>query len=91
MRGMLTERLDDPDPLMRRHAAAVLATSSKEPEPEPPAVPLAESIRLMKMARLCPYRSRPAGCGCSGSWCGISQALKSDAECWNCLDLYGVG
>jgi hypothetical protein len=37
---------------------------------DPPLIPLAESLELLGLVKLCQYRST-AGCGCSGARCAL--------------------
>ena len=83
MRALLTSKLDDPDPVMRAHAA--FRPADREPEPvEPPLRPVAESIRLMRAARLCVLRGVAPGCGCMT--CGATGLVVGELACWDCVE-----
>lgn len=52
--------------------------------------PVDESIRLARLAATCPYRSNFPACGCCGSRCGLTQAIKTRAACWKCVETYPI-
>jgi len=52
-------------------------------------IPLSESVRLTRLVKQCPYRSK-AACGCQGA---AACALKGGADvptavCWECVKTY---
>lgn len=52
-------------------------------------IPLSESVRLTRLVKQCPYRSK-AACGCAGSG---ACALKGGVDvptwvCWDCVRTY---
>lgn len=58
--------------------------------PSPPLIPVAESIRLTKAMKACPYRNT-VGCGCAGAWCGLrprGKQLVSHLDCFECIKRY---
>lgn len=66
-------------------------TSKPAPPPSYPTIPLAESMRLTALTRLCPYRSAPK-CGCNGA---AACALKGGVDvtiqtCWDCVKAYPI-
>jgi hypothetical protein len=54
-------------------------------------IPLAESLPLLRLVNLCPYRSRDAACGCSGSKCALRTAapIVSHLDCLDCVRRHG--
>ena len=52
-------------------------------------IPLAESLPLLHLVKLCPYRSRDADCGCTGHRCGLRSALVSHLDCLECVKRHG--
>jgi hypothetical protein len=52
-------------------------------DPRPGVVEALERVQAM---RVCPYRSIPDGCGCSGARCALRRgATVSYADCFECL------
>jgi len=51
--------------IVNRSALAEGRPTSRTPRPTPPRVPVAESLRRLKLARECPHRTDPK-CGCAG-------------------------
>ncbi|WP_165250206.1 hypothetical protein [Paludisphaera soli] len=88
LRALLASKLDDPDPVVRAHAAARLSAPAAAPGVEE-SRQLAASVRLMRTAARCPYRSTSASCGCFA--CGVAGgARRTPQECWSCVETYGV-
>jgi hypothetical protein len=89
LRVLLASKLDDPDPIVRAHAAARLAAPAAAPS-GPESRPVLASVRLMKLAAKCPHRSASAACGCYS--CALAGgARRTPQECWSCVETYGVG
>jgi hypothetical protein len=95
LKATLEEWLVSDDPVERAHAAWRLAQPGETPlagsvpPPTPAPIPLAESLPLLRLVNLCPYRST-AGCGCSGARCGLrSAATVSHRDCFDCVARYG--
>jgi hypothetical protein len=83
--------LGSDDPVERAHAAWRLAQPDVLP-PGPPPIPLPESLALLRLVKTCPYRSRDAGCGCSGHRCALRTAtpIVSHQDCLDCMRTHGL-
>jgi hypothetical protein len=77
-----------PDHSGYRRLMLRLAAGGKINDPVP--IPLPESLALLRLVNSCPYRSRDAACGCSGSKCGIRSAIVSHHDCFDCVARYGT-
>jgi len=78
------------DPVERAHAAWRLARPDVL-RTDPAPLPLAESLELLRLVNLCPYRSRDAACGCSGHRCSlrVTAPIVSHLDCLECVRCYG--
>ena len=89
----LTEWLVAGDDVQRRHARWRLSQANSPPLASAP-IPLAESLELLRLVNLCPYRSRDAACGCSGHRCGLRFArpkpIVSHLDCLDCMRTHGL-
>ncbi len=56
---------------------------------DPALIPLAEALEMLRVVKLCQYRST-AGCGCSGARCGLRSAIVSHRDCLDCVERYGL-
>ena len=79
------------DPVERAHAAWRLNqpdTLMPGPQqgwaPDPPLIPLTESLELLRLVKLCRYRST-TGCGCSGARRGLRSAIVFHRDCLDCV------
>ena len=54
-----------------------------------PLIPLTESLGLLRLVKLCRYRSTTS-CGCSGARCGLRSAIVSHRDCLDCVRSYGT-
>ncbi len=52
-------------------------------------IPLPEVIALNRLVNACLFRSRDAGCGCTGARCGLQSAIVSHRDCLECARAYG--
>jgi hypothetical protein len=101
LRARLHEWLRSGDPVERAHAAWRLNQSDtlmpgRAPSmggqgwaPDSPLIPLTESLELLRLVKLCRYRST-TGCGCSGARCGLRSAIVSHRDCLDCVRSYGA-
>ena len=91
LRAKLQEWLCSGDPVERTHAAWRLNQPDKlmPTAPDPPLIPLTESLELLRLVKLCRYRST-TGCGCSGARCGLRSAIVSHRDCLDCVRSYGA-
>ena len=79
---------DDADPSQLKHICGRSALGAAPARPAG-SMPAAESIALTRRMNACPYRSRDAGCGCSGGRCSLrGGAVVSHLECFPCLERY---
>ena len=81
-------RLNQPDPLMPGRAPVGVGHEVVGWAPDPPLIPLTESLELLRLVKLCRYRST-TGCGCSGARCGLRSAIVSHRDCLDCVRSYG--
>jgi hypothetical protein len=88
--------LQSDDPVERAHAVWRLnrpGTLMPGPQqgwaPDPPLIPLTESLELLRLVKLCRYRSTTS-CGCSGARCGLRSAIVSHRDCLDCVRSYGT-
>lgn len=90
LRSTLEAWLVSDDPVERTHAAWRLAQPDVLP-PGPDPIPLAESLALLRLVNACPYRSRDAGCGCSGHRCALrtTSPIVSHIDCLDCVKRHG--
>ena len=91
LRAKLQEWLCSGDPVERAHAAWRLnqPDTLMPTPPDPPLIPLTESLALLRLVKLCRYRST-TGCGCSGARCGLRSAIVSHRDCLDCVRSYGT-
>jgi hypothetical protein len=91
LRAKLQEWLCSGDPVERAHAAWRLnqPDTLMPTAPDPPLIPLTESLELLRLVKLCRYRST-TGCGCSGARCGLQSAIVSHRDCLDCVRSYGA-
>ena len=91
LRAKLHEWLCSGDPVERAHAAWRLnqPDTLMPTTPDPPLIPLTESLELLRLVKLCRYRST-TGCGCSGARCGLRSAIVSHRDCLDCVRSYGA-
>jgi len=87
-------RLNQPNTLWRTEDGGRMAEENPSsvltlPSSVLPLIPLTESLGLLRLVKLCRYRST-TGCGCSGARCGLRSAIVSHRDCLDCVRSYGA-
>jgi hypothetical protein len=66
------------------------AMNHREPQADARRPKVVEAIERVQALHACPYRSIDAGCGCTGSACGLRHGeIVSYADCFECIRRYG--